>query len=174
MVCTMEGSSSQMLQIAYGKASSDHKMLQIAFKMKGSSSKNVANGCQNLRFQLLNAASGSQNGRFQLPNASNGWQNGRFQLPNAANSIEMSTAKLEKVNSLDNFLPRTHARTHTHTPVCARLICFCLLCRPNAAKCSSVHLQGHWQEFDNFATCLQMVPTFPLRIELACCLLRWL
>ena len=35
MVCTMEGSSSQMLQIAYGKASSDHKMLQ----MKGSSSK---------------------------------------------------------------------------------------------------------------------------------------
>ena len=94
----------------------------------------------------------------------------------------MSTAKLEKVNSLNNFLPHTHARTdarthahtHIHTPVCARLICFCLLCRPNAAKSSSVHLQGHWQEFDNFATCLQMVPTFPLRIELACCLLRWL
>ena len=54
MAWKMEGCSSQMLQIACRKASSNYKLLQIAYKIvKGSSSKMLQMACKQKTFQTI-------------------------------------------------------------------------------------------------------------------------
>ena len=79
----MEGSGSKMLQIACGKDSSNDKMLQIAFKMEGSSSKILQ-----MAFKM--EGSGSQSCK----------QHGKWAQPEIKKLL-----KLTKIHSQDNFLP---------------------------------------------------------------------
>ena len=84
----MEGSSSQILQIArklkgFLRANAANSMLNGRFLRL-----NAVNSMQNRKFQLQNAANSMQHGRFQLPNAAKNIQNERFQLQNAANSMQ--------------------------------------------------------------------------------------